>query len=164
MGRKALKRKLGKKVLAGKLTVGEARARLGREVAQRAQKSARPAWPPQPSARPVPRYEGDDAFIMSAFAPIPIPRQLAAKKSRKGAVAAGPTPQQMLTKAHADARTFDMVNRLPPLLVKQLGDVDRAVVAEYRRELDRAAHDPAERERIKSELERMTGFYPFGGV
>ena len=35
MGRKALKRKLGKKVLAGKLTVGEARARLGREMVQR---------------------------------------------------------------------------------------------------------------------------------
>ena len=41
--KKALKRKLGKKVLAGKITVGEARARLGREMAQRAQKSARPA-------------------------------------------------------------------------------------------------------------------------
>ena len=34
--KKALKRKLGKKVLAGKLTVTEARARLGRETAQRA--------------------------------------------------------------------------------------------------------------------------------
>ena len=55
-----------------------------------------------------------------------------------------------------------MVNR-PPLLVKQLGDVDRAVVAEYRRQLDRAAYDPAERERIKSEITRMTGF-PYSGV
>ena len=54
-----------------------------------------------------------------------------------------------------------MVNRLPPPLVKQLSDTDRAVVAEYRRQLDRTAHVPAERERIKSEIARMTGF-PYG--
>ena len=126
-------------------------------MAQRVQKSARPAWPPQPQPAPRPRYQGDDEFILSAFRPIPRP---AVTKSQKAA--AGPSPQQLLTKARADARTFNMVNR-PPLLVKQLGDVDRAVVAEYRRQLDRAAYDPAERERIKSEITRMTGF-PYSGV
>ena len=93
---------------------------------------------------------------MSAFRPLPRPP---VAKSQKAA--AGPSPQQLLTKARADARTFDMVNRLPPPLVKQLSDIDRAVVAEYRRQLDRTAHVPAERERIKSEIARMTGF-PYG--
>ena len=46
MGRKALKRKLGKRVLSGKLTVDEARARLGRATVQ---KSAWSTWPAQPS-------------------------------------------------------------------------------------------------------------------
>lgn len=36
MGRKALKRRLGKKALSGDLTVDEARARLGRKVSQKA--------------------------------------------------------------------------------------------------------------------------------
>jgi hypothetical protein len=133
MGRKALKRKLGKRVLSGKLTVDEARARLGRATVQ---KSAWSTWPAQPRPRPVPRYQGDDQYLRDAFAPIPVPRSASVKKTRKAAAAAGPSPQQLLAKVHADARTFDMVNRLPPLIVKQLGDVDRAVVAEYRRQLD----------------------------
>ena len=90
MGRKALKRKLGKKVLAGKLTVGEARARLGREMAQRVQKSARAAWPVQPEPaqlRPEPRYQGDEEYIRSAFRPIARP---AVAKSRTAAAPARP--------------------------------------------------------------------------
>jgi len=151
--KKALKRKLGKKVLAGKLTVGEARARLGREMAQRVQKSARPAWPTAAPATARPRYQGDDEFIMSAFRPLPRPP---VTKSLKAP--AGPSPRQLVTKARADAQAFDICNRLPPLVVKQLSSVDRAVVAELRRELELAGHVPARREQIKSDLARITGF------
>ncbi len=152
MGRKALKRKLGKKVLAGKLTVGEARARLGREVAQRAQKSARPAWLAQPQPAPQLRYQGDDEFIRTAFRPLPRPPVTKSQKTP-----AGPSPQQMLTKARADAQAFDMCNRLPPVVVKQLDSTERAMVAELRRELALAGYDPTRREQIKSELARITG-------
>ncbi len=152
--KKALKRKLGKKVLAGKLTVGEARARLGREMAQRAQKSARPAWPAQPQPAPQPRYQGDDEYIMSAFR-VPIPRP-AVTKSQKAAAPARPTQQQLLTEAIRQRRAADIPVRRP-MVVKQLLGVDRAVVAELRRELELAEHKPAERERLKSEIARMTG-------
>ncbi len=163
MGRKALKRKLGKKVLAGKLTVGEARARLGREMAQRVQKSARPAWPVQPQPvqlRPELRYQGDEEYIRSAFRPIARP---AVAKSRKPAVPARPTQQQLLTKALADIRAADIPVRRPALVVKQLTGPERAYVAELRRELGRVEHIPARREEINSELARMTGL-PSGGV
>lgn len=156
--KKALKRKLGKKVLAGKLTVTEARARLGRETAQRAQrvqKSAAPAWPVQPA--PAPRYQGDDAYIMSAFAPIPRP---AVTKSRKAVAPPGPGPQQLLTKARADARAWDLCNRLPSPLVKQLSTVDRAMAAQLQRELQITGHDPAQRERAKSDLAQVLGLPP----
>ena len=150
MGRKALKRKLGKKVLAGKLTVGEARARLGREMAQRVQKSARPAWPVQPAQlRPEPRYQGDEEYIRSAFRPIPRP---AVAKSRKAAAPARPTQQQLLTKALADIEGLPTsLSGARPLVVKQLSGSERAHVAELRRELERVEHNPARRERIKSE-------------
>ena len=99
MGRKALKRKLGKKVLAGKLTVGEARARLGREMAQRVQKSARPAWPPQPQPAPQPRYQGDDEYIMSTFVPRSRVRQ--SRRARRPRHLR-PQGEQLLAKALAD--------------------------------------------------------------
>jgi hypothetical protein len=160
--KKALKRKLGKKVLAGKITAGEARARLGREMAQ---KSAQPSWPVQPQSAPRPRYQGDDEFIRSAFAPIPRP---AVTKSRKAAAPARPSQQQLLAKALADTMR-DLADlsvpssqaARPPMALKQLSGVERAVVAEYRRELELAEHKPAERERIKTEISRMTGF-PYG--
>lgn len=160
MGRKKLKRKLANRVLAGKLTVGEARARLGREVAQMAQKSARPSWPPQQQQQPAPRYQGDEAYIMSAFAPILRP---AVTKSRKAAAQPGLTPQQLLVKARADARAWDICNRLPSPLVKQLSSVDRAMVTQLQRELQYAGHVPARREEINSQLARLTGL-PSGGV
>jgi len=164
MGRKALKRKLGKKVLAGKLTVGEARARLGREMAQTAQKSARPSWPvqpqPWPAQPPEPRYQGDEEYIRSAFRPIARP---AVAKSRPAASPARPTQQQLLTKAIADIRAAGAPVRRPPVIVKQLAGPERAYVAELRRELGRVEHIPARREEINSELARITGL-PSGGV
>jgi hypothetical protein len=44
VGRKALKRKLGKKVLSGRITVTEARARLGRKEAQREARKTQGAY------------------------------------------------------------------------------------------------------------------------
>ena len=168
MGRKALKRKLGKKVLAGKLTVGEARARLGREMAQRVQKSARPSWQPQPQPAPRPRYQGDDEYIMSAFR-VPIPRP-AVTKSQKAAAPSAPGRQQLLAKALADTMRdlADLSVPSPqaarrPMALKQLSSVERAMLAELRQELDRVAHIPSRREALNAEIARMTGFTP-GGV
>jgi hypothetical protein len=127
-------------------------------MTQRVQKSARPAWPAQPQPAPQLRYQGDDDFIRTAFRPIPRP---AVTKSQK--LPAGPSPQQMVMKARAAAVAGDICNQLPPPVVKQLGNVDRAVVAEYRRQLDRAGYDPAERERLKSAIAQMMGL-PVGVV
>jgi hypothetical protein len=77
---KKLAEALGKKVLAGEITVDQGRAALGRKpLPPRArpgrgavQKSARAASP-EPPPQVVPRYAGDDAYIMSAFAPMARP-------------------------------------------------------------------------------------------
>jgi hypothetical protein len=160
--KKALKRKLGKKVLAGKLTVGEARARLGREMAQRVQKSARPAWPAQPQPQPAPRYQDDDDYIRAAFRPLPRPSVI---KARKPAGGAGPDPQVLrrLAQNICDPSWLPASFVGPPMMLKQLSGPERAMVAELRRELDLAGHDPVRREHIRSQLADLERFTP-GGV
>jgi hypothetical protein len=86
---KKLRNRMARQVLSGKITVTEARARLGRNAAQKSavQKSALPAWPAQPP--PAPRYAGDDAYIRSAFRPIARPAV-----AKAAAPAPRETPQQ----------------------------------------------------------------------
>lgn len=69
---KKLMNRLARQVIDGKVTVAEARARLGRATVQ---KSARPTWPAQQvQAGPaVPRYEGDVEYLGAAFRPVPLP-------------------------------------------------------------------------------------------
>jgi hypothetical protein len=95
MKRRKLKNRLAKRVLVGKITVDDARRRLGRSAVQ---KSAGPAWPAQPPA--ALRYADDDQYIRAAFGPIsrpavtkaavPVPREtpLQALKSYRGVLEA----------------------------------------------------------------------------
>jgi hypothetical protein len=69
--KKKLRNRMARQVVDGKITVTEARARLGRGLAQKpagVQKSAGVTWPPAPVA---PRYPGDESYIRSAFRPLP---------------------------------------------------------------------------------------------
>jgi hypothetical protein len=68
---KKLRNRLARQVIDGKVTVTEARARLGRQAGP-VQKSARPGpvAPPTPGP-PVPRYVGDEQYLQAAFRPIP---------------------------------------------------------------------------------------------
>ena len=69
-GFKKMRKKLGKKVLAGKMTVDEARAKMGRQFAQ---KAAEPAEPAQKSALVLNQY-GEPVEIASVrtLAPPPV--------------------------------------------------------------------------------------------
>jgi hypothetical protein len=65
---KKLRNRMARQVLSGKVTVGEARAKLGRNITQKSAgpaltkaESARPTWPAQP------RYADDDEYIRAAF-------------------------------------------------------------------------------------------------
>jgi hypothetical protein len=160
VGRKALKRKLGKKVLAGKLTVDEARARLGRKVTQAAYKGAWSSWPAQaPAYQPRPL---DEDYIRTAFAPLPRPP--AVTQGRKQAAAA-----PRLAKSYADAKAALLADArasagvlvprqdVRPMVVKQLSGVERAMVAELQRELSLTGYDPVQREAISAQIARITG-------
>jgi hypothetical protein len=164
VGRKALKRKLARRVLSGKLTVGEARARLGRDVAQKSATGA--AWStwPQPAPAYEPSMSADD-YVASAFRAIPRPGPPAVVKSRRQAAVSARAADALTARKTAEARMLDSMTAgrhrsaydPPPPAAKPLTGVERATVAALQRQRDIVGYDPEQREAVTRLIESITG-------
>jgi hypothetical protein len=166
MGRKKLRRKLGKKVLSGATTVDEARARLGRKVSQKAAyKSAWSGWPEQP-----PGYEPrvpDEEYVLEAARWRPSPPALPKRKRSPArpqvAKSYGAQLGETLAEIAAIPDEKSVLSRYghvpppQPAVVKQLTGPERAMVAALQRQLELAGYDPARREDISAKIARITG-------
>jgi hypothetical protein len=137
MKRKKLKNRLAKRVLAGKITVDDARRKLGRNMTQKSAVpalakagSARPAWQPPPA----PRYVGDEEYLRSAFAPIGRP---AVTK------AAGPAPWQAPQQMLKSMRELAAVTEPPARPAHYWTGVDRALLRDSQENPDPRARENA---------------------
>lgn len=170
MGNKVMKRKFGRKVIDGSMTLADAWNRLERaELEKRARrarqgrlvgKSAGSGWP-APAAEYQPGREAE--YMQSAFGPLVPPLQpTTIQKARQNAAdrqyeqAMGPV-REFIAKASQPAAVSLAPAPAPGLVVKQLSQPERAMVAELRRQLARVAHIPARREEVHAQILRITG-------
>jgi len=155
---KKMKRKLGKKVRAGSMTVDEARARLGRTVAQKSYGSAWSTWPEQAAVSP-PREPDWEYVLEAARAKIVLPPRPQVAKVRKTA-AQKRYDRDMAPAREAIAKALNCTTTLAPpaapVVVKQLSQPERATVAEFRR-LAGVTRDPFKREYYNDQVARITG-------
>jgi hypothetical protein len=170
VGAKAMKRKFGKQVINGSMTVAEAWNRLDHaerekraRQARRVGKSAGSTW----SAPAVAYKPGrGDEFMQSAFGPMaPAPQPTAIQKARQNA--ADRRYEQAIAPVRAfTAKALGPAPVAPPrLAVKQLTRPERAAVAELRAQLARVAHDPVRREEVSARIVQITGDpYSWGAV
>jgi hypothetical protein len=135
---KKLMNRLARQVVDGKVTVAEARARLGRSVVQ---KSARPGMPAQSQPQPVPavpRYAGDEEYLRTAFRPIARPAV-----AKTAAPAARGNPAQVLKAL----RELTAVTAAPVRPARSWTPAELAMLREAEN-----ISDPESRERFRSGL------------
>jgi hypothetical protein len=149
--KKRLKTKLGKKVLAGKLTVSEARARLGREFAQKSAAPAvvkagaradlagamRDAAAAFQSARPM-TYEDVMAAARSDMSGL---REELLRKSRNARPARRPDPQRELMALKSWQASQDAAAAARPVV--PLTGVQRGLLDVYRTHSDSQVRENA---------------------
>jgi hypothetical protein len=173
VGAKAMKRKLGKKVINKSMTVAEAWNRLDHaerekraRQARRVGKSAGSTWP---AAAVVYEPGREDEFMQSAFGPmVPAPQPTAIQKARQNAA------DRRYERNMAPVREFTAKalgpapappSAPPRPVVKQLTRPEHAAVAELRAQLARVAHDPVRREEVSARILQITGDpYTWGAV
>jgi hypothetical protein len=154
---KKLKRKLGKKVLAGELTVDEARARLGRAVVRKSAGTAWSTWPAQAGTM-VPR-EPDEEYVLEAVrAQVPGPDRpsprMVEKARRRHDQDMAPFRVAVAKGLHAS--TFPALPPAPAA-ARQLSPAEQQIVTGLRGHLALVGHDPARREAIGDQIARLTG-------
>lgn len=162
-GKKKLRRRLYKKVLAGTMTVDEVRARLGRDVAQKSYGSAWSTWPEQSPAY-QPREPDWEYLLEAARTKIPVPQPQISKvnKAHKRYDRHIAPVREMLAKALACSTVLSAAPAAS-VVVKQLSGPERAMVAALEQRLVRVAGDPALREGIKDQIAQITGL-PYTGA
>ena len=169
MGKKAIKRrraKFAKKVINGSMTVAEAWNRMDRAEQGRRARLARQVSKSAGSTRAAPATEyqpGREAeFMHSAFRPMaPPPQPTTIQKARQTAFdrqydqAVAPI-REFIAKARGSAAVPLAPAPAPGLVVKQLSQPERAMVAEFRR-FAAVTDDPFKREYYSDQIARITG-------
>lgn len=166
MGRKALKRRLGKKVINGSMTQDDAWNRLERPELEKRDRQARQAVKSAGSTPPSPAavYEAGrgDEYMQSAFAPMTLPlKPTTIQKARQNAAdrqyeQATRHVREFIAKASEPAAVFSPITPAVPA-ARQLTQSQHAALAELRREEVRVAHIPARREEVRAQILRITG-------
>jgi hypothetical protein len=176
VSRKALKREVINKVLAGEMTVEEGQERLGRKKArredQKAQEAARDAVRAMRQGYAMKgAYPGDlpehlsDAELAYATVIARTNRQQAmtVKSASKQAAPAGPSRQKVANKAAADWHRASKLLSAPPVVTKQLTGVERRIAAAMEAERDSTASS-SRRIYLDDQIARIKGLTPVGGV
>jgi hypothetical protein len=190
VGRKALKRKLGKKVLSGSMTVTEARSRLGRKEARRQARKAQGAYS---SALDEVRamlqgYIAKGSFTADLSSPLSAAeieyaailartrqQKAVVTKAAKRAGPAGPSAASLaavagLTKAAADANKaaadapkWPVSFPAPPVVTRQLTGPEQRIVAAMAAERDSTGNS-GRRVYLDDQIARISGLTPIGTV
>lgn len=166
MGHKALKRKMGKKVINGTMTLSAALARLEHaeraEQAARARRVSKSAGSSRPA--PVPVYQpGREAeFMRSAFQSYPERAPTVVQKAQANQAARADRDYQDAIKpmraaiAKMLAPSAQPVAPPAPAAAKRLSRVECAELAELQHRYELSAANPAEREQIRNQIARIS--------
>lgn len=166
MGRKALKRKMGKKVIDGTVTLPAALARLEHadraERAARARRVSKSAGSSLATAAPVYQPGREAEFMRSAFQPYPQAAPTVIQKAQANQAARAEREYQdalkpmraMIAKAMAPLAQPEAPPA--PAVVKQLTRLQCAELAELQHRYALAAANPTEREQIRNQITRIS--------